>query len=140
MKNKNDSDWTFTVRMHKIAAHSRISKGLRHVLLFLHSWACLLMGHVKKGSGPKNHKSRSEWPAHSWNPSILLCFSIRIGRKAMTLGGDSSRAAIARSSAIRVTKRRASRNLNWLRMTVYRDHLNCGCHSSIAYEFKIRST
>ena len=34
----------------------------------------------------------------------------------MTLGGDSSRAAIARSSAIRETKRRASRNLNWLRM------------------------
>ena len=53
-------------------------------------------------------------------------FTIRIGRKAMTLGGDSSRAAIARSSAIRETKRRASRNLNWLRMTVYRDHLNCG--------------
>ena len=53
-------------------------------------------------------------------------FTIRIGRKAMTLGGDSSRAAIARSSAFRETKRRASRNLNWLRMTVYRDHLNCG--------------
>ena len=29
-------------------------------------------------------------------------FSIRIGRKAMTLGGDSSKAAIARSSAIQV--------------------------------------
>ena len=29
-------------------------------------------------------------------------------RKAMTLGGDSSRAAIARSSAIRETKRLAS--------------------------------
>eukprot|EP01043_Picozoa_sp_COSAG02_P078219 COSAG02_NODE_17501_length_999_cov_1.217778_1_plen_27_part_10 len=27
MKNKNDSDWTFTVRMHKIAAHSRIFRG-----------------------------------------------------------------------------------------------------------------
>ena len=35
-------------------------------------------------------------------------FPIRIGRKAMTLGGDSSRAAIARSSAIRETKRLAS--------------------------------
>ena len=35
-------------------------------------------------------------------------FTIRIGRKAMTLGGDSSRAAIARSSAIRETKRLAS--------------------------------
>ena len=34
--------------------------------------------------------------------------TIRIGRKAMTLGGDSSRAAIARSSAIRETKRLAS--------------------------------
>ena len=32
MKNKNDSDWTFTVRMHKIAAHSRISRGLFYVL------------------------------------------------------------------------------------------------------------
>ena len=42
----------------------------------------------------------------------------------MTLGGDSSRAAIARSSAIRETKRLASIEL--LRMTVYRDHLNCG--------------
>ena len=41
MKNKNDSDWTFTVRMHKIAAHSRISRGLTHRLLVLHSWACL---------------------------------------------------------------------------------------------------
>ena len=37
MKNKNDSDWTFTVRMHKIAAHSRISRGLTHRLLDLHS-------------------------------------------------------------------------------------------------------
>ena len=42
MKNRNDSDWTFTVRMHKIAAHSRISRGLFYVLLVLHCWACLL--------------------------------------------------------------------------------------------------
>ena len=31
MQNKNDSDWNFTLRMHKIAAHSRISRGPRHV-------------------------------------------------------------------------------------------------------------
>ena len=32
----------------------------------------------------------------------LTRVTIRIGRKAMTLGGDSSKAAIARSSAIQV--------------------------------------
>ena len=42
MKNKNDSDWTFTVRMHKIAAHSRIFRGLTHRLLVLHSCFALL--------------------------------------------------------------------------------------------------
>ena len=49
MKNKNDSDWTFTFRMHKIAAHSRISRGLAqsHVLLVLHSDA----GHVYSSTG-----------------------------------------------------------------------------------------
>ena len=39
MKNRNESDWTFTVRMHKIAAHNRISRGLPHVLLVLHTLA-----------------------------------------------------------------------------------------------------
>eukprot|EP01048_Picozoa_sp_COSAG05_P045999 COSAG05_NODE_27076_length_169_cov_5.185714_1_plen_38_part_01 len=38
MQNKNDSDWNFTLRMHKIAAHSRISRGPRHVQRVLHSW------------------------------------------------------------------------------------------------------
>ena len=33
---------------HKIAAHSRISRGLFYFLLVLHCWACLLMGHIKK--------------------------------------------------------------------------------------------
>ena len=33
---------------HKIAAHSRIFRGLFYFLLVLHCWACLLMGHIKK--------------------------------------------------------------------------------------------
>ena len=33
-------------------------------------------------------------------PCICIIFSIRIGLKAMTLGGDSSKAAIARSADI----------------------------------------
>ena len=64
------------------ARRAYLARGLRHVLLVLHSWACLLMGHNKKcrrleGPRPQNHtstrdpyrsKSRSEWPAHSWTP------------------------------------------------------------------------
>ena len=74
MQNKNDSDWKFIVRLYGFAAHSRISRGLRHVLLVLHSWACLLMGHIKKCRRPENHKSRStsKWPGLSWTPSIVV--------------------------------------------------------------------
>ena len=53
MQNKNDSDWKFTVRLCGFATHNQISRGLRHVLLVLHSCACLLMGHIKNVEGPR---------------------------------------------------------------------------------------
>ena len=43
---------------------------------------------------------RTDHPINK-NPCMIES-TIRIGRKAMTLGGDSSKAAIARSSAIQV--------------------------------------
>ena len=41
-------------------------------------------------------------PVFGFGTRVYRGISIRIGRKAMTLGGDSSKAAIARSSAIQV--------------------------------------
>ena len=62
-----------------------------------------------------------KWPNQK---AEIESFPIRIGRKAMTLGGDSSRAAIARSSAIR--EWRDWPQLNGSEWPCTETDLNCG--------------
>ena len=77
MQHKSDIDWKFTVRLYDFAFLRQNSRGLSDFnKRVLHSSTCLLVRQIKMSDRPQNHKSRSEWPAHSWTPSIHVRLSI----------------------------------------------------------------